>query len=136
MGFPDGLVVKNPPANAGDSGDGDSTPGSGRSPGGEHGNPLQCSCLDNPTDRGAWRATVHGVAKSWTRLQRMSMQAVNTMKSLYHDNKNDLYVLTRKDLPDILFSVQNKLLTTMYNTIPLMLKLYIYKTGRFVHLHV
>ena len=44
----------------------------------------------------------------------------------YHDNKNDLYVLTRKDLPDILFSVQNKLLTTMYNTIPLMLKLYIY----------
>ena len=39
-------------------------PGSGRSPGGGHGNPLQCSCLENPTDRGAWRAAVHGVAES------------------------------------------------------------------------
>ena len=45
-----------------------SIPGSGRSPGGGHGNPLQYSCLENPMDRGAWRATVHGVAKSWTRL--------------------------------------------------------------------
>ena len=43
-------------------------PGSGRSPGEGHGNPLQRSCLENPMDRGAWRATVHGVAKSWTRL--------------------------------------------------------------------
>ena len=62
------LVVKNPPANAGDMGDTSSIPGSGRSPGGGHGNPLQCSCLENPMDRGAWRATVHGVAKSQTRL--------------------------------------------------------------------
>ena len=45
-----------------------STPGSGRSPGGGHGNPLQYSCLKNPMDRGAWQATVHGVSKSWTRL--------------------------------------------------------------------
>ena len=43
-----------------------SIPGLGRSPGGEHGNPLQYSCLENPMDRGAWRATAHGVAKSWT----------------------------------------------------------------------
>ena len=64
-GFPDGSVVKNLPAKAGDKG---SIPGSGRSPGGRHGNPLQYSCLENPMDRGAWRATVHGVAKSWTRL--------------------------------------------------------------------
>ena len=49
-------MVKNPPANAGDLG---SIPGSGRSPGGGHGNPLQHSCLENPMDRGAWRATVH-----------------------------------------------------------------------------
>ena len=42
------------------------SPGSGRSPGGGHGSPLQYSCLENPMDRGAWRATVHGVAKSWT----------------------------------------------------------------------
>ena len=51
-------VVKNLPA--------DSIPESGRSPGERNGNPLQYSCLGNPTDRGAWRATVHGVAKSWT----------------------------------------------------------------------
>ena len=44
-------------------------PGLGRSPGGGHGNPLQCSCLENPMDRGAWWATVHGVANSWTRLK-------------------------------------------------------------------
>jgi len=47
------LAVKNPPANAGDIRDVDSIPGSGRSPGGEHGNPLQYSCLENPMDRGA-----------------------------------------------------------------------------------
>ena len=46
----------------------DSLPGGGRSPGGGHGNPLQYSCLENSMDRGAWRATVHGVPKSWTRL--------------------------------------------------------------------
>ena len=60
MGFPDGSVVKNPPANAGDVG---SIPGSGRSPGERNGNPLQCSCLANPMYRGAWWTTVHGVAK-------------------------------------------------------------------------
>ena len=65
MGFPGGSVVKNPPANAGDMG---SFPGSGKSPGEGNGNPFQYSCLGNPTDRGAWWATVHGVAKSRTRL--------------------------------------------------------------------
>ena len=59
---------KNPPASAGDTGDVGSIPGSGRTPGGGHGNPFQCSCLENRTDRGAWRATVHGVAKSRTQL--------------------------------------------------------------------
>ena len=62
-----GSVVKNLPANAGDMG---SIPGSGRSPGEENGsNPLQCSCLGSPVDRGAWRAIVHGVSKSQTRLR-------------------------------------------------------------------
>ena len=56
------LVVKNPPAKAGDIRDIDSIPG-GRSPGGGHGNPLQYCCLENPMDRGAWWATVHGVAE-------------------------------------------------------------------------
>ena len=57
---------KNPPPNAGDVG---SIPGSGRSPGEGKGKMLHHSCLENPMDRGAWRATVHGVAKSRTRLR-------------------------------------------------------------------
>ena len=60
------LVVKNLPANAGDVRDRGSIPVLGRSPGDGHGNPLQYSCLENLTDRGAWQATVHGVAKSRT----------------------------------------------------------------------
>ena len=58
------LVVKNLPANAGGIRDAGSTPGSGRSPGGVYGNPVQYSCLENPMDRGAGQATVHGVTKS------------------------------------------------------------------------
>ena len=65
------LVVKNLPANAGRS----KRPGSGRSPGGGHSNPLQYSCLENLMDRGAWQATVHGVAQSQTRLKQLSMHA-------------------------------------------------------------
>ena len=57
------LLVKNPPARAGDRKDMDSIPGSGRSPGGGNGDPLQYSCLENPMDRGTWWATVHGVAE-------------------------------------------------------------------------
>ena len=60
------LLVQNLPANAGDVRDVGSIPGSGRSPGGGRGNPLQYSCLENPMDRGAWRVRVHGVAKSLT----------------------------------------------------------------------
>ena len=59
------LVVKNPPPSAGDTRDMGSIPGLGRPPGGGHGNPLQYSCPENPTDRGARRATVHRVAKNW-----------------------------------------------------------------------
>jgi len=61
--FPGGPVLKNPPANAGDA---VSTPGLGRHSGRGNDNPLHYSCLENPMDRGAWQATVHGVAKSWT----------------------------------------------------------------------
>jgi len=61
MSFSGAAVVKNLPANAGDE---DLIPGSGRFPGGGNGNPLQCSCLENPMDRGTWQATVHRVAKS------------------------------------------------------------------------
>ena len=64
-GFPGGSEVKVSACNAGDLG---SIPGLGRSPGEGNGNPLQYSCLENPMDRGAWWATVHGVAKSQTGL--------------------------------------------------------------------
>ena len=60
MGFPGDSVVKNLPANAGDMG---LSPGLGRYPGERHGNPLQYSCLGNSMDRGAWWATVHGIAR-------------------------------------------------------------------------
>ena len=62
------LVVKDPPASAGDIRDVGSIPGSGRYPGGGHGNPHQYSCLSSLMDRGAWRATDHGATKSQTRL--------------------------------------------------------------------
>ena len=64
-GFPVALVVKNPPASAGDIRAVGSIPGLERSSGGGHGNPLQYSCLENPMDRGIWWATVLRVAKSW-----------------------------------------------------------------------
>ena len=63
--FPGDSVVKTLSANAGDTGDSDLIPGSGRSPGGGKGNPLQYSCVENYMDREAWQAEVHGVAKSW-----------------------------------------------------------------------
>ena len=66
------LVVKNLPASLGDTRDAGSIPGSGRSPGGGHGNPLQSSCLENPMDRGAWWATVRGVTKSRIRVKQLS----------------------------------------------------------------
>ena len=65
LGLPGGSDGKESACNVGDLG---SIPGLGRSPGGGHGNPLQNSCLENPMDRGAWQATVHGVAKSRTPL--------------------------------------------------------------------
>ena len=60
------LVLKNPPANGGDTRDISSIPGSGRSPGEWNSNPLQYSCLENPMDRGAWQEAVHRVAESDT----------------------------------------------------------------------
>ena len=69
MGFPDGSAGKESTRNAGDTGDAGSIPGSGRSPGRGNGSPLQYSCLEDPTDRGAWWATVHGVTESRTRLR-------------------------------------------------------------------
>ena len=69
------LVVKNTPANTGDIRDTDLILKFGRSSGGGHGNPLQYSCLENLMERGGWRATDHGISKSRTQLNRLSMHA-------------------------------------------------------------
>ena len=66
------LVVKNLPANAGDIRDRGLIPGSERSPGGGQSNTLQYSCLENPTDRGAWWVTIHWVSKGWTWLSDLA----------------------------------------------------------------
>ena len=82
-GFSVVLVVKNPPANAGDIGDLSWIPGLGRSPGEGNGWPFQYSCLENPMNRGAWRATAHGVAKSRARLKRLGTHKTCTWKSTF-----------------------------------------------------
>ena len=82
-GFSGGSVGKESACNAGDAG---SIPGLERVLGGGNGKALQCSCLENPMDRGAWWATVHRVAKSWIQLKRLSTQAQsweNLMEAVY-----------------------------------------------------
>ena len=79
MGFPGGSEVKASAYNTGDLG---SIPGLGRSPGEGNGNPFQYSCLENPMDRGAWWATVHGVAKSWTQLKLLHKYAQESNNDL------------------------------------------------------
>ena len=74
------LEVKNLPANAGDIRDVGSIPGSGRSHGGGHGNPLQYSSLENPMDRGVWQATVHTVTQNQTPLKQLSMYTCRLIK--------------------------------------------------------
>ena len=89
QGFLGGAVVKNPSANTGDARAVGSIPGSGRSPGVGNGHPLQYFCLENPMDRGAWRATVHGVAKSQTRLSR------HTLTHITRYGRTESLLLTR-----------------------------------------
>ena len=79
MDFPGGSEGKVSVYNAGDLG---SIPGLGRSAGEGSGNPLQYYCLKNPMDRGAWQATVHGVAKSWTRLNDFAFTFTTWVQSL------------------------------------------------------
>ena len=105
MGFPSGSVVKNLPANAGDT---VLIPKSGRSPGKGNGPPLQYSCLRNPVDRGAWWASVHGVAKSWTQLNTHAMwriincshHVVNHIPKTDFFQTTSLYLLTP---PNVIF---------------------------------
>ena len=81
LDFPGGANGKDLPASAGDIRNVGAIPGSGRSPGKGHGNPLQYSCLENHMDRGAWWAMIHGVAKSWTQLKQLSTHIRTTLKS-------------------------------------------------------
>ena len=80
LGFLGRSVVKNPPANAGDMG---LLPELGRSPGERNGNPLQYSYLENPMDRGIWRATVHGITKSWTQLHNLATNPPPPLERMY-----------------------------------------------------
>ena len=100
-------MVKNPAANAGHTRDLRSIPGSGRSPGGGRGNPLQYYCLGNPLDRGAWQAPAHGVTKSQTRLNDWHTQPIQ--KALPNTHSTIFFLF----LPVI----QNVLLLTTINSI-------------------
>ena len=93
MGFHGGSDGKESACNAGATRDEGSNPGLGRSPVEGLGNPLQYSCLENPMDRGAWWATVHGVTKSWTRLKQLSMHALPAMQ------ETQVQSLGREDSP-------------------------------------
>ena len=73
-------MVKNPPANEGDTRDAGLIPGLGRYPGVGNGNPLHYSCLENSMDRGAWQVTVHGVTKSWTQLSMCACACAHTQE--------------------------------------------------------
>ena len=88
--YPGSSEGKASACNAGDPG---SIPGSGRFPGGGHGNPLQYSCLKNPMDRGTWWATVHGVSKSWAWLSNFtSLHFTNIRKNIFKElNFSDLF---------------------------------------------
>ena len=96
VGFPCGSVVKNLPANAGDSG---LFPGSGRSPGGRNGNPLQYFCLENPMDREARQALVHGIAKESDTTEQLHFTSLHFTSV---QNRASLVAQTVKNLPAML----------------------------------
>ena len=90
MGLPGSSVGKESACNAGDPG---SIPGLGRSPGGGHGNPLQCSCLENPRDGGAWWAAIYGVKQSWTQLNRLSSSSPSQTDLRKYQSQNENILL-------------------------------------------
>ena len=88
LGFPGSSVIKDLPASAGDKRDVGLIPGLERSPGGGNGNPPQYSCLENSMDRGAWRVTVHGIAKSWTHSTHSTTHS-ESLLGHYHSEDGD-----------------------------------------------
>ena len=95
------LVVKNPPVNAGDIRDLGSIPSSGRSPGGGHGNPLKYCLLENPMDRGAWLATVHGGHRESVRYDWSDLALTDTIMNM--KNLNIKFMHTLAFYPKLLF---------------------------------
>ena len=97
LGLPQWLSGKESACDVGVAGDAGLIPGWERCPGGGHGNPVQCSCLENPMDRRAWQATVHGVTKSWTGLKGLSMHecyaAVSYLKMMLYGRSLTIYVV-------------------------------------------
>ena len=85
LGFPGGSDSKESACNVSDLG---SIPGLGRSPGEEHGNPLQYSCLDNPHGQRTWRATVHGVAKSRDTTEQLALMGTHYVPGLEGEHKS------------------------------------------------
>ena len=114
-------LVKSLLANAGNIRDTGSIPGSGRSPGGGHGNPVQYPCLENPMDRGAWQATVHRATKSWTRLKRLSMHSMHgcfhamMVKLSIHDR--DCMFLKVQNIDGMVFTGKNLLSSELENSL-------------------
>ena len=102
LGFPHDAVVKNLSANAGDARDVGLTPGSGRSPGWANGNPFQHSCLENSMDRGVWRVTAHGFAKSQTLLSTQHSNSI-VLVSATHQHESARYTYEDMDSSDISF---------------------------------
>ena len=106
---------------AGAAGGAASIPVSGRSPGEGHGNPLHCSCLENPLDGGAWQATVHRVVKSQTQLKQLRLQACMQWQMDFHlsvEKKNKLLRLVNK-------TFQNMEITYTSNLIFLVLAIFL-----------
>ena len=108
------LLVKNSPAKTGDVRDAGLISRLGRSPGGGHDNPFQYTCLENPMDRGAWRAAVYRVAKSWIRLKWLSTHKHSMVKMHTHTHImfSDYYrIVKRWELPVFLREKQTSLFT-------------------------
>ena len=101
------LLFKKLSANAGDVRDLCSMPGSGRSPGGGHGNPLQCSCLENPMDGGAWRATVHGAAELHTTEATSNSCILKTFKRKSLERKLILAKFSQKQVGELCQKVRS-----------------------------
>ena len=114
-------LVKSLLANAGNIRDTGSIPGSGRSPGGGHGNPVQYPCLENPMDRGAWQATVHRATKSWTRLKRLSMHSMHgcfhAMMAKLSIHDRDCMFLKVQNIDGMVFTGKNLLSSELENSL-------------------